>query len=124
MTNYGYIVPDPNTPNRFTVFFTGGSLEPNDQTDREAWLKIFNADEAKREIKERAMQLASKVLLGVDLSESLAEDGTMSYQLNRPIGGHGKTFVDIIYCDKSLRVIRGQFNTVYVLSKVPTAYLT
>ena len=69
------------------------------------------------------MQLASKVLLGVKLSESLADDGSMSYYLSRPIGGHGNAFVDIAYCDKSLRIVRGQHNSVYVLSKIPQEYL-
>lgn len=105
------------------MWFTGGTIEPNDETNKTEWFKIFGADSVKHEPKERAMQLASKALLGVKLSESLSEDGSMSFYLSRPIGGHGNAFVDIAFCDKSLRIIRGQHNSIYVLAKVPSVYL-
>jgi len=95
MTTYSYMLPDPNTPNRMTVFFTGGLLEPNDETDRDEWKRVFGVDVPKRFLSERARVLAAKLLLGASVPDKMEEDGTMSYYLKRPIGGHGTTFVDV-----------------------------
>jgi len=119
MTTYSYMLPDPNTPNRMTVFFTGGLLEPNDETDRDEWKRVFGVDVPKRFLSERARVLAAKLLLGASVPDKMEEDGTMSYYLKRPIGGHGTTFVDVIYLDETLRVMQGQTGSLYVLSRVP-----
>ena len=95
MTNYGYVLPDPNTPNRFTVFFTGGLLEPNGETDVTEWKNIFGEAAPKRLLSERARLLAAKVFLGASVSDAMEEDGSMSYFLKRPIGGHGSTYMDV-----------------------------
>eukprot|EP00957_Ditylum_brightwellii_P167733 12769225-Ditylum_brightwellii.AAC.1 len=42
MTNYGYTLPDPRIPNRLSVWFTGGTIEVNDEEyDIEEWRRIF-----------------------------------------------------------------------------------
>jgi hypothetical protein len=119
MTTYSYMLPDPNTPNRLTVFFTGGLLEPNDETDGNEWKRVFGTDIPKRFLTERARVLAAKVLLGASVPDKMEDDGSMSYYLKRPIGGHGTTFVDVIYLDETLRVMQGQTGSLYVLSRVP-----
>jgi hypothetical protein len=95
MTNYGYTLPDPNVPNRFTIFFTGGLLEPNDETDLKEWKKTFGADAPKRSLADRARLVAAKILLGANVSDTIEADGSMSYYLKRPIGGHGSTYMDV-----------------------------
>jgi len=105
MTNYGYVLPDPNTPNRLTVFFTGGLLEPNDETDVEEWKRVFGEDAPKRHLTERARLLAAKLLLGANTSDTMEEDGSMSYFLKRPIGGHGSTYVDVSTVAVSVQVL-------------------
>eukprot|EP00590_Aulacoseira_subarctica_P003140 CAMPEP_0172421434 /NCGR_PEP_ID=MMETSP1064-20121228/7676_1 /TAXON_ID=202472 /ORGANISM="Aulacoseira subarctica , Strain CCAP 1002/5" /LENGTH=398 /DNA_ID=CAMNT_0013161831 /DNA_START=149 /DNA_END=1345 /DNA_ORIENTATION=+ len=123
MTNYGYVLPDPNTPNRFTVFFTGGLLEPNGETDVTEWKNIFGEAAPKRLLSERARLLAAKVLLGASVSDAMEDDGSMSYFLKRPIGGHGSTYMDVIYLDETLRVMKSQTDTYYVFSRVPPQHV-
>jgi hypothetical protein len=73
---------------------------------------------------ELARVLAAKVLLGATVRSPDAEpegddDGSASYQLKRPIGGHGQVFCDVLYSDDDLRVMRGHHGTVYVHRRVP-----
>mmetsp|Transcript_33457 Transcript_33457/g.40995 ORF Transcript_33457/g.40995 Transcript_33457/m.40995 type:complete len:223 (+) Transcript_33457:2-670(+) len=119
MTTYGYTLPDPSLPNRLTVFFSGGILEPNQGTDLEQWKELFETEVTGKHMQQKAREVANKVLLGATFQESIAEDGAMSYRLNKPIGGHGDMYVDIIYMDESLRVMKGQTGSLYVLSRVP-----
>ena len=43
MTTYGYILPDPAVPNRLSIWFTGGRIEPNDDSnDQREWKRLFN----------------------------------------------------------------------------------
>lgn len=118
MTTYSYMLPDPDEPNRLTVFFTGGLLEPNDETDKDQWNGVFGSDAPKRYVTERVRVLAAKVLLGAAVPDKLEDDGSMSFYLKRPIGGHGRTFVDVLYLDDTLRVMRGQTGSLYVFSRV------
>jgi hypothetical protein len=120
MTNYGYILPDPQVPNRLSIWFTGGTLEVNDEeNDLEEWKRIFDESAApRRDMKAFARLLAAKVLLGAEASDGIEPDGSMCYTLQRPIGGHGFAFVDVLYLDDSLRIIRGHHGSLYVFSKV------
>lgn len=118
MTNYGYMLPDPLVHNRLTVWFTGGSLEPNDDDDLEEWKRIFNAA-PNRDMGEFARLLASKVLLGAIVNDTVDKtDGSLSYVLKRPIGGHGSAFCDVLYMDNKLRVMRGHNGSLFIFNKV------
>jgi len=66
---------------------------------------------------ESAKLLAAKMLLGADLPDRMEDDGSMSYSLHRPIGGHGTTFVDVLYLDEDLRITRGNAGSVFVQVK-------
>lgn len=120
MTNYGYILPDPEVPNRLSIWFTGGTLEVNDEeSDLEEWKRIFDDSTVpKRDMREFARLLAAKVLLGANASDEVGADGSMNYTLKRPIGGHGSAFCDVLYLDDSLRIMRGHHGSLYVFSKV------
>mmetsp|Transcript_21421 Transcript_21421/g.35454 ORF Transcript_21421/g.35454 Transcript_21421/m.35454 type:complete len:567 (+) Transcript_21421:150-1850(+) len=119
MTNYGYLLPDPNVANRLSVWFTGGSFEVNDdEQDLEEWKKIFGEDAPNRDMGEFARVLAAKVLLGASISDKMEENGTLSYFLKRPIGGHGSAFCDIMYMDDKLRLMRGHNGSIFAFSKV------
>jgi hypothetical protein len=119
MTNYGYLLPDPNVANRLSVWFTGGSLEVNDEeNDLEEWKKIFGKNAPNRDMSEYARLLAAKVLLGATVSDEMEENGTLSYVLKRPIGGHGSAFCDVLYMDDKLRVMRGHNGSIFAFSKV------
>jgi hypothetical protein len=121
MLNQGYLVPDPDVPNRLSIWFSGGSLEVQDETsDLEEWKTIFDkACAPNRDLREYANILAAKLLLGAHLPETIEEDGSMSFVLNRPIGGHGSAYCDIIFMDDDLRIQRGHHGSVYVCKKIP-----
>ena len=121
MTTYGYIVPDPNVPDRFTVWFTGGKIEPNTtQQDIQNWRKVF-ASPAERTLKEKAACFVAQMLMGATIPThmNLEENSSLTYEFTRPIGGHGLAYVDLIYMDDGLRVMRGHKGTIFVFARVP-----
>jgi hypothetical protein len=121
LTTHGYAVPDPNVPNRLSIWFSGGSLEVQDEPqDLQEWKKLFDSTAAPgRDLREYANILAARLLLGALVPEGMAEDGTMSFVLKRPIGGHSSAYCDIAYMDESLRIMRGHHGSVYVCTRVP-----
>ena len=121
LTNQGYAVPDPNVPNRLSIWFSGGALEVQDEpADLEEWMKVFDSACApERNVREYANILAARVLLGALVPEGMEDDGSMSYDLKKPIGGHGTAYCDIVYMDDDLRIMRGHHGSVYVCSRVP-----
>lgn len=120
LTTHGYSIPDPNQPNRISVWFSGGSLEVQDEeSDVEEWKKIFDTSSApNRDIREYANNLAARLLLGANIPDKLEEDGTLRFDLKRPIGGHGSVFCDIVYMDENLRIMHGHHDSVYVCVRV------
>lgn len=121
MTTYGYTLPDPDIPNRHSVWITGGRIEPNSHPDDvKAWKKQFGDHPPRHGLSEKAKLLAVKLLMGVKIADSMnMEDGSMEYTFTRPLGGHGMAYVDTLYVDQSLRIVRGHRGTVFVFSRVP-----
>lgn len=121
MTTYGYMIPDPENPARDSVWITGGRIEPHDG-DRAAWLALFAAHppQARHGFSQQAQLLAVKWLMGAVLPEGMdMETGVMEYTFSRPLGGHGFAFIDTLYNDDSLRVVRGHRGTYFVFSRMP-----
>lgn len=115
----GYILPNPEKPNRITVWFTGGTIEVNEDEDYKRWQKVFdNPKLPKRTFKEKTSNLFAKVAMRAVLSQKMEEDGRMSYHLNRPLGGHDTAYVDILYLDETLRIARASSGVVYAFSRV------
>jgi hypothetical protein len=123
LTTNGYFIPDPKNRSRMSIWFSGGTLEVQDEIeDLEEWKCIFDMNAAPdRTSKERANVLAARVLLGAQVPEILEEDGTMRFSLKRPIGGHDSVFVDVIYMDDKLRIMCGHQGSLYVCIHVPNA---
>ena len=137
MTTYGYILPDPSTSNRLSVWFTGGTVEVDDEGDADEWKRIFGGNSAAAaaaaaanagpmapprpgpSLSERAKMLAAKLLLGASVPHGMEEDGSMSFNLKRPVGGHGSTYVDTIYLDDTLRIMQGHHGSLFVMARVP-----
>jgi hypothetical protein len=120
MTTYGYSLPDPNTPNRHSIWFTGGRIEPNDDpSDIAAWKRLFTLHPPKHTFGEKAKLLAVKLLMGATVPEVMADDGSMEYTFTRPLGGHGMAYIDVIFLDESMRIVRGHRGTTFVFSRVP-----
>jgi hypothetical protein len=120
MTTYGYTLPDPENPNRHSVWITGGRIGPNnDPVDQRAWKNQFARHPSKHSLGEKAKLLAVKLLMGAELPEGMNEDGSMEYNFTRPIGGHGTAFIDTLYLDDTLRIVRGHRGTIFVFSRMP-----
>jgi len=119
MTTFGYSLPDPEVPNRHSIWFTGGRIEPNnDPADIFEWKRLFTLHPPRHSWGEKAKLLAVKLLMGATVPESMAEDGSMEFAFTRPLGGHGLAYVDVIYLDETLRIVRGQRGTIMVFSRL------
>ena len=128
MTTYSYVLPDPSAPGRLSVWFTGGIVEVDDEADAPEWKRILGGGGQGKDqghgretsMQERAKLLAAKLLLGATVEEEMAADGSFSFELSRPVGGHGSAYVDVLYLDDTLRIMRGHHGSLYVLARVPT----
>ena len=122
MTTYGYMIPDPDHPTRDSVWITGGKIEPH-ASDKEAWLALFRKHPpVNHSLAAQAQLLAVKWLMGAVLPEGMdPETGVMEYSFHRPIGGHGFAYIDTLYNDDSLRIVRGHRGTYFVFSRMPAA---
>lgn len=119
MTTKGYTLPDPDTPNRHSVWITGGNIEPNnDPVDQREWKRQFAKNPPKHGLGEQAKLLAVKLLMGATLPTQMEEDGSLTYTFQRPLGGHGLAYVDTLYVDGSLRIVQGHRGTIFVFSKL------
>jgi hypothetical protein len=88
-----------------------------EDSDEAEWKILFDSSkDPSRDLEEYARVLAAKVLLGAKSSEEMDEDGKLSYELQRPIGGHGKCFLDVLYQDDDLRIARGHLDSILVQS--------
>lgn len=95
---HGYLLQDPDEKNRLTVWFTSGKLSPNlmdsSNGDFEEWKAIFD-QEHKNSWTESFQNISAKILFGAELPHSMDSDGSMSYSLSRPYGGHGKSYIEV-----------------------------
>ena len=120
MTTYGYCLPDPNVMNRHSIWITGGRIESNNNpSDISDWHRLFSLHPPKHSFGEKAKLLAVKLLMGATVPESINKDGSMEYTFTRPIGGHGIAYVDLVYLDETLRIVRGHRGTIFVFSRLP-----
>ena len=136
----GYMLPDPSVPNRLTVWFVGGRLSPvlssdaslcgsSDVVAPAEWKEMFGRDQ-KKTWSDSIRNAGAKLFLGAELPHGMSADGSLSYQLHRPFGGHGKAYIDVLYYDEHVLVTRGNRGTVFVASRqedaspVPTAHST
>ena len=119
LTNYGFALPDPTLPDRKSIWFTSGTIEPADDSLDE-WKNIFGSpenDAAKSQSgADKARKLASRILLGV-VPEKMDNTGMLGFHLKKPIGGHGSAYVDLVYMDDELRVMRGHSGSIYVFKR-------
>lgn len=122
LTNHGYMIPDPDVPNRLSIWFSGGTLQVQDaKQDLELWKQVFDVSAApQRDVMEMARVLGARILLGAHLPDKMENDGSMTYCLKRPIGGHGSAFCDVLYMDDTLRIMRGHHGSIFVSTRVKT----
>ena len=139
MSNHGYMVADPSDPHRSSIWFSGGSIEVQDEVnDMEIWKQIFDDSLVpRRDMRAMANVLAAKVLLGAYTTtttttpsdgEHCCEDGhdsddnspLMNYFFKRPIGGHGEVYCDALYEDETLRIVQGHRGSIFVFNRIPS----
>lgn len=132
MTTYGYVLPDPTTPDRLSVWFSGGKIScGEDKKSREfqVWKEIFGCpnyfkggrrEKRRRTFREGAMVFAAKMMMGATGYDDAMDEktGEMSYTFTRPMGGHAKTYVDILHLDENIRVMRGHAGTLYAFARM------
>ncbi len=119
ITTYGYVLPDPTEANRLSIWFSGGKIEPNvEENEMELWMKAFGGGIQKRFLQEKARILAAKLLLGAQVPSKMEENGSMEFELTRPIGAHGSTYIDILYLDENLRIAQGHKGSLFVSTRV------
>lgn len=100
----GYLVPHPDQPQRLLAWFSHGSLEvSDDEQDQRTWRQVY----------ERTMSSC----------RPLEADGKLSFQVppgsDQDGGGAEPMFVDVLYLDNTIRVLRGNRGTIYVMARVP-----
>jgi len=135
MTTYGYALSDPDNPDRLSVWFTGGKVECGESKRSpkfQVWKRIFGGGEAvtpkkkkrpspqRRTMREGMMVGAARLLMGAQgYNDGMDEkSGDMSYTFTRPVGGHGKVYVEVLHLDEQTRVMRGHAGTLYVFTRV------
>ena len=120
MTTYGYAISNPDEPNRVAVWFTGGSIEVSDSEYLDGWKKVFDKSRMpKRKLHELTCVLGAKFFMGAATAETMEEDGRMSYSLKRPVGGHDRAYLDMLYLDETVRIARSTQGVLYVCARVP-----
>ena len=106
LTNYGYILPDADIPQRCAMWFTDGLLE-QDQDDADPlssskWKKLFQqGDSCKVKMTQKAKLLAFWLILGAKVSSEPNEDGSMEFSFQKPIVGHVDVSFIFFHCNNS-----------------------
>lgn len=121
ITTYGVIKPGSDKEgknNRLEVWFERGELKPAAGTDGDMLRKWLDTVRAAQRQKKRTLggMLKNgmlKLMMGLQLPQGVAEDGTVSFQMNRP--PHGYT--DILYIDDKLRVTRGNRGSIVAVTR-------
>jgi len=125
-----------------------GDAEPDDGYGCfDDWTAMFAKGKWRKTLGQRAKAMAAKLLLGAELPNKMDEDGQMKYVLHRPVGGHGKVYVDVssfcclvtlqyyrrqltsccisysasilqvLYLDEDILIMRGHHGTVYAMAR-------
>lgn len=118
ITTNGYALANPKKSNRLSVWFTGGTIEARGDSDVAEWLSVFS-DAPQRVLKEKARVLGARLVMGATPPQGMESDGKMSYELKRPIGGHDTAYVDLLYLDDTVRIVKTNTGTVHVMARVP-----
>lgn len=105
----GYAMLDPECSTRLTVWLTAGKARPAFLEDSKKWKATFGAGIP---IHYELFDWALRKLYGVQYS------GSMKFEFKeRPKGGHGKTYADIIFVDRSLLITRNHRGSIVVSSR-------
>ena len=103
------MVPHPEQPNRLLAWFSHGSFEVNDdEHDQQTWRHVLE-----RTMAASAFQSTSPTRLEVEA------DGKLSFQIPRNDDARESMYLDVLYLDDTIRVLRGNRGTIFVMARVP-----
>jgi hypothetical protein len=137
MTTRGFGISNPHAKDQISVWFTGGSIEVGGHSSTQKWKDVFSNEEfvnfkpeEQDEIKpprrgvRRFWNRSSRVndareQLATTTSIEMEEDGRMTYSLKRPFAGHDKSYVEMLFLDETVRVMRANTGVIYVCARVP-----
>lgn len=76
--------------------------EPSSSSGKKKKQKKKKKRVPRRTFREGVMIIAAKLLMGAEgYNDGMDEEtGEMSYTFSRPVGGHGKAYVDILHLDE------------------------
>jgi hypothetical protein len=121
MTTQGYAISNPKHPDRLSVWFTGGTIEVNEDTRR--WKQVFASEHLPKPQRglfgDRGRLQKARSKMGATSPDCMEEDGKMSYRLMKPVAGHEISFVEIIFIDETVRVMRANTGVFYVSARIP-----
>ena len=107
----------PYSDNVLQVWFTGGVLEPTEDTDLKQWQATFGNSSAPPRpngLKNWFQGLLLKLMFGLVPPEAMnAETGRVEFQMTRSRKG----MLTLLYLDDELRITRGQKETVLVCER-------
>jgi hypothetical protein len=145
LTTRGYCMIDSRFPDHLPIWFSSGSLTRCESlVSLEDWRRIFDDSDSSttattnvttdaitnvtitsnsaaadastsKKLLKQAEVIARRVFLE---AESYSDnDGNLHFTLHRPIGGSNKVYVDTIYADDSLRILRGNHGSILVFER-------
>jgi hypothetical protein len=121
MTTQGYAISNPKHPDRLSVWFVGGSIEVNEDTHR--WKQVFASETIPKpkggSFWDRSRLLKARSKMGATFSDYMEGDGKISYHLKMPVAGHEISFVEILFMDETIRVMRANTGIIYVSARIP-----
>jgi len=118
MKNFGKCKPNSKDSSRLEVWFTGGSFAPAEDMDPlllPEWKKTFGTaiGAKKPTLFSRLTNWAMKMMMGLKRPESVADDGSMRYEMTK--APHGYT--DILFMDEDLRITKGNRGSIVVVDR-------
>ena len=131
LTTKGFALPDPDIPNRLIIWFIEGSIEVVDADDQQRWKRIFDStknvafdpeDYSRRGGESLHHHGASVLASGRSDKETatiMEPDGRISFKLSGPIGGRETSYIDVMYLDESMRVVKSNRGDVYIFARLP-----
>jgi len=116
----GFTIPNPNEVNKYSIWFTGGrcySLN-NDKSEIKNWRSVFGTDQPKFNKLEQVQLWMAKRLMGAEPSKGIQRDGSLTYVMKKPVGGHRQAYQQVLYLDDKIRVTVGNKGTIVVVSRM------
>ena len=115
----GFTIPNPHEKNRYSIWFTGGRCYAlNPQRDGKKWRSVFGTDLPKFNKLEQVQLWMANLFMGAEPTKGMRQDGSLTYVMKKPIGGHQQAYQQVLYLDDKLRVTVGNKGTIVVVSRM------